>query len=240
LVANDKKLLNNITLGIKEFKNNNWEQRLQQLKSYIEVHGKMPSSESADQRTKQLGIWNLNQKQNYKNNRYDMTNDAIRKIWEEFVKENSSLYRTRENKWMDHLNSLELYIQEHNKLPSEDAKADEKTRKLAKWWSEQKYKYNTKSCILQYQKFRDIWSDFTSKHSDLFLTKDEAWKRRLIEAEKFIIEHNALPVLSDNNENIQSLAKWLYRQKDNYLKNKNSLEKDDNRVILYYNKINHL
>jgi superfamily II DNA or RNA helicase len=227
-VANDKILLNNITLGIKEYKNNNWEQRLQELKTYIEVNGKIPSSESDDLRTKQLGRWNLTQKQQYRDNTMNINK---RPVWEAFIQYHSSLYRSRGNKWDDYLCKLEQYITTNNAMPSCSHKSTAEIKQLGKWATEQKRNYDIKAEIMQFETVRNKWKLFTDKYPLVLKTRDDHWNETLARVEEHILQHKKLPTLTDLDGNAKTLAKWLYRQNENYKSKQCGLENEDKRKI---------
>jgi hypothetical protein len=230
LVTSDQSLLKDYTLGIKEFKDAGWQNRLQMLKDFIQTSGKMPSSESTDSKVKQLGLWNLQQKANYKHKRYSMKNEDTRKEWERFVQENSILYRSNEKKWDDYLLKLEQYIITHNKTPAASDKNAE-IKRLGKWTAEQKRNYTNFEEIMKHPSVRSKWLAFTQKYPIVVKTLDDNWNENLKEVEEFINENGRLPSLTDTIENGKRLAKWLYHQNENYKDKKQSLESEDKRKV---------
>ncbi len=224
LVTSDKALLTNYILGIKEFREIKWNEKLQMLKDFIHTNGKLPSSESTDPKIKQLGLWNLQQKANYKHNKNGMKNQETKNLWQNFILEHTELCRSNEEKWRNHLHNLEIYIQQNETLPSEDNKTDIHIKKLGKWCNEQKLHFKNHKCIMKYSKIREDWFQFTQKYPKLFMSTEEQWKSKLQEAELYIEQNKNLPSLTDKDENIKSLAKWLYRQNENYKDRKKSLE----------------
>lgn len=67
-IEKDTKLINNYVLGIKEFKQYTWEEKLELLKTYIDENDILPDKDT----NKQLYYWILTQKHNYKNNIFNM------------------------------------------------------------------------------------------------------------------------------------------------------------------------
>ena len=85
LVEKDEKLLNNYIIGIKEFRQYSWEDKLNLVKSYIETNNKLPSQYDKDKEIKQLGCWISHQKKNYNKKEYIMKEENIRNKWEDFI-----------------------------------------------------------------------------------------------------------------------------------------------------------
>ena len=67
LIVNDKVLLCDYIMGIKEFKIISWEEKLNILEDYIKEYGKLPTSHNIDKNVKSLASWISSQRQNYKN-----------------------------------------------------------------------------------------------------------------------------------------------------------------------------
>ncbi len=65
-LMDDKKLIGDYIMGIKEFKDICWDEKLEMVKKYIEENCKRPSHGSKDKNTRQLGYWVTYQIINYK------------------------------------------------------------------------------------------------------------------------------------------------------------------------------
>ena len=61
-----------------------WRFTLEKVKRFIDENKKTPSQGSKNLEEKKLGQWLSDQNKNYKNNIYIMSNENIRKEWEEF------------------------------------------------------------------------------------------------------------------------------------------------------------
>ncbi len=214
------------------FKSNEetWKDNLCSVVQYISQHNRLPSSECKDIMTMKLGRWILMQKSNYKSKKFIMKQDDIKQLWEEFVEKHSKLFRNNEEKWNDYLNSLELYINQHKKLPSEYDK-DPNLKKLSKWASDQRFLYKKEIRIMKFEHIREKWLAFTTKHYEHFRSNEEVWRDNLSEVELYIVKYNKLPYLTDNNEATKQLAKWLYRQSENYKNKKEGLANEELRSL---------
>jgi superfamily II DNA or RNA helicase len=207
-----------------------WKDNLDNVSQYIAQHNRLPSSECKDVNITKLGRWVLTQKANYKNKRYNMKQENIKKLWEEFVEQHSKLFRNNEEKWNDYLNSLELYVNEYNKLPSDNDK-DPDLKKLAKWTSEQRFRYKKKTCIMKFEHIREKWLTFTSKHYEHFRSNEEVWRDKLLEADSYIVKNQKLPYLTDPDPQVKHLCKWLYHQSENYKVKKEGLANQELRSL---------
>jgi hypothetical protein len=88
IILNDKKLINNYILDIKEFKQKTWEEKLEEVKKYIDINKKRPSKkEKKNKQIKFLGQFISNNLENYKKNRHIMKNNEIKIKWKEFTEQ---------------------------------------------------------------------------------------------------------------------------------------------------------
>ena len=227
LIQNDKILLSNYTLGIKEFKCLTWNEKLIKLEKYIIENGKLPSTTNKDKNIKILGLWVSTQKQNYKNNTYIMKNEEIRKQWKEFIEKYSKYFKSDIEKWKENLNKLENYIIENGKLPSTINK-DKNIKSLGLWVSTQKKNYKNNIENMKNEDIRKQWEQFIEKYIDLFKTYNKLWIDNLNKLENYIIENGKLPSTINKDKNIKSLGNWISNQKDNYKNNEHIMKLNEN------------
>ena len=81
---NDVKLIKTYIVGVKEFRQVSWNEKLNHVKAYMDENKKRPSNNDKDKYIKQLGIWIQNQQKNYQKNEYIMKNKYIQDKWKEF------------------------------------------------------------------------------------------------------------------------------------------------------------
>jgi superfamily II DNA or RNA helicase len=224
LVDNDKLLLSNYIIGVKEFKQYSWKEKLEMVEEYIETNNKLPSSTDKNKDIKQLGMWVSTQKKNYKNQEYIMKDENIRKEWEEFVSKYSILFMSNEEQWYDTLEKIKLYIETNNKLPS---KRDKDIKQLGIWVSTQKNNYKNQEYIMKDENIRKEWEEFVSKYTILFMSNEEQWYDTLEKIKLYIETNNKVPSSIDKNKDIKQLGIWVSTQKNNY-KNQEYIMKDEN------------
>jgi len=199
-----------------------WEDKLQEVKDYIDEHGNLPPRSSKNTEIRFLGEWIHTQKQNYKNKTHIMSNPEIRDQWEEFI--TSEKYRDKlmsnEEKWQYNLQQVKDYIDEHGNLPLRSGETKE-IRFLGVWINTQKYNYKNKTKIMSNSDIRDQWEEFitSDKYKKYFISNEEIWEDTFQEVKDYIDQHGKLPPQGSKNKEIRSLGKWISHQKENY-KNK--------------------
>jgi dsDNA-binding SOS-regulon protein len=67
---------------------------------------------------------------------------------------------------------------------------------------------------------RKIWECFVNENEDLLKSEQEKWNEKLDIIKEYIKTFNKLPPITNNDENVKKLGKWISHQKDNYSKNK--------------------
>jgi superfamily II DNA or RNA helicase len=199
-----------------------WKDNLNNLKEYINIHNKLPTSCNQDETIKSLGLWVRNQSKNYNKKQYIMKNYEIRTLWEEFMKENNKLFLNNEELWIENKHKVEEYIRHHNKLPAQTDKIQD-IAVLGNWIQSQKQNYIKKSKIMVNENIRKLWEDFVKQYEKYFMSNEEIWMTRFDELNEYINIHNKLPPSRDKD--FDSLVQWTRHQKRNY----------DNRIQIMEN-----
>jgi superfamily II DNA or RNA helicase len=202
-----------------------WKDKLNQLEQYIKQNGKLPSPHSKDLDEKTLGYWVGTQKKNYKNqidSNIIITKENIRKEWEIFVNKHNNLFINDEDKWVYNLKQIQQYILENGSLPSQNNE-NEDIEKMALWICRQKKKYTNCSQIMKDENIRKVWECFVDENEDLLKSEQERWNEKLDIIKEYIKTFNKLPPITNNDENVKKLGKWISHQKENYIKNKNNM-----------------
>jgi len=220
LVENDKVLLSNCIVGVKEFKMYSWEDKLKMVEEYIIENEKLPLS--TDTNVKSLRYWISHQKQYYEKHKHMFRNIQYVNKWETFMKKYSYLFKTNEEEWYDMLECVKQFICYHNKLPSL-LDEDPYIQTLYRWIYTQKHKYKNKIQIMKNEIIRSTWEIFVQDNYIMFMSNEEKWKDNLNQLKHYIQKYNKEPSTIDEDENIQKLGRWLSSQKKNY-QNKNMID----------------
>jgi hypothetical protein len=182
---------------------------------YVKAHNILPSDNVLNNFNKSLGNWVSKQKQAYKIKEDIMKNEEFRKIWEQFVETNHVLFKSNEDIWYDKLNQLKIYIQNHQKLPSNSDK-DRNIKALAQWTQKQKENFQSHKQIMSFENIRKEWLQFLSHHYMLFMSREELWRYKLKNLSEYIQTHNKLPSIRDDDNNTKMLAHFMYSQRQTY------------------------
>jgi DNA-directed RNA polymerase subunit H (RpoH/RPB5) len=200
-----------------------WKDNLNNLKEYINIHNKLPTSCNQDETIKSLGLWTRNQAKNYDNKQYIMKNEVIQTLWEEFMKDNNKLFLNNEESWIENKNKVEEYIRLHNKLPAGTDKIQD-IAVLATWVYAQKQNYKNRSHIMIDETIRTIWGDFIKQYEKYFISNEEIWMTRFDEFKEYINIHKKLPPSRDKE--LDTLVQWVRHQRRNY-DNRNQIMKNE-------------
>ena len=215
----DKKLVEKYIVGIKEFKQLTWTDKLKLVEDYIIEYSKRPSNSDKNKEIKQLGNWLLYQQTNYKNNK------KIRKYYEAFIEKYKEYFISNHEKWYNKLKKLEEYIIENNKRPSKIDK-NEEIKYLGVWLGTQIQNYKNNKYIMQDENIIKEYEAFIKKYKKYFLSNEQELYYKLKLVEDYIIANNKTPSQHDKNKDIKQLGQWLGTQQKNYKNNKQSMKND--------------
>ena len=202
-----------------------WKTKLEQVKEYINENNKLPSQNNKNNNIKKLGEWLSSQHYNYKNNKYIMKNENIRKQYEEFIKEYKKYFINNIELWKTNFEKVKEYININNKLPSTSNENIE-IKQLAEWLIRQQYNYKREKNIMKSQTIRKKYKDFIEEYKEYFISNEELWNIKLEKIKKYAYENNKLPSNNDINNNIKQLGVWLSKQEYNYKKRKNIMKNE--------------
>ena len=229
-LIDDKKLIGDYTMGIKEFKDISWDDKLDMVKQYIDENNCRPSSSSKDNNTRQLAIWVSHQIKNYKHKKEIMKNKYYFDKWTDFLNKYKEYFLSNEEKWINNIEKVKSYISKNNKVPSQYDE-DNNIKQLGAWVTQQKIKYNKRKGIMVNDIYYNKWTNFINEYKEYFLSNEEIWINNLDKVKIYINENNKIPSIKDKDSNIKQLKSWITNQKTNYKKKENIMTND-----IYYNK----
>ena len=124
--------------------------------------------------------------------------------------------------WKKNLQELKEFIKKYNKLPSIKVDCE---KYLSHWIYDQNHHFKKNIDIMKLPEIQKLWKDFVSENKSLFVLPNEIWSKRLEDLEQFITNNNRLPsqASSEDHEDI-SLAKWIVRNNDEYVKNEKAMK----------------
>jgi superfamily II DNA or RNA helicase len=230
ILQDDIKICNDYIIRIKEYKQYTWEDKLKIIQEYIIREGKRPSSRDKNKTISSYARWICRQEQKYKEHKQLMKNENIRKIWEDFIKDNKELFNSNEEIWLNRFNLIKIYIKENKKLPSRDNKNKEiKSYGIFINHNMTNYKNNQKN--MKNENIRRIWEEFVKDNKELFNSNEENWLNKINLIKIYIKENKKLPSRDNENKEISSLAIFLRDVKQNYKRNEYIMKNENIRRI---------
>ena len=215
LVENDKVLLSNCIVGVKEFMMYSWEEKLEMVEDYIKENGKLPHSKHCDKYTKSLGYFLQNHLNyyRYKTNKMKFETNYI--TFSKFLEKYNEHFLDNYEIWYNNFQKVKLYINEHNKRPSLYDTNDD-ISKLARWINTQQNTYKNGTKAFKNDNIKSEWSRFLQEYSQYFLTEEEKWKNNLYILTEYIDKNKKKPSSHHTDTNIQYLSRWIQSQQKNY------------------------
>ena len=211
-----------------------WEKKLEEVKIYMDVNDKRPSSKDKIKKRKSLGVWIVIQLKSYIKRDRIMKNEEIYNKWTKFINDDKykKYFISNEEIWLINLEKVKKYIDENDKRPSSTDK-NKDIKQLGSWISNQMNKYKTKKGILSNIKIYNKWKEFINdkKYKKYFILNKEIWLIKLEEVKKYIDENNKKLSLIDKDKNIKQLCNWINDQQKNFkmkiksMKNKERYDK---------------
>ena len=212
----------------------NWIKNFKEVKQYIDINNKRPSSTDNDKHVKSMGFWILLQIQNYSLKTKIMTDIDIYEIWKNFINDNKykEYFLDRTTVWFNTFNEVKKYIDTNGKRPSKQSK-DKDTKSLGLWISNQTNKYKIKSEIMKNDHIYDEWTNFitSDKYKEHFLSFEEEWINMLNIVTKYLDDNGKRPPPNSIDPTVKKLERWIGFQINKY-KHKTDIMKID-----YYYKI---
>ena len=204
-----------------------WLDKLEHVKIYIDTHEKRPSAADKDKKIKTLGSWIGNQQKNYhedlKQCKHSMKNEVIKDAWHQFITNDnySQYFLSNEQQWLQSLEQVKTYIDENKKRPTNSNKY-KKIKSLAQWIQDQQGSYHDdlEQCkrAMKNEVIRNTWLQFitSDKYSHYFLSSEQQWMQNLEQVKTYMDTHNKRPSSEDKDKKIKTLGSWIGNQQTNY------------------------
>jgi superfamily II DNA or RNA helicase len=192
-----------------------WINKLEKVKKYIDENKKRPSSESKDKEIKKNGLWLLTQKQNYIKKLFIMKSNNIRQKWKEFIEQYSEYFLNNNTLWINMLEKVKNYINENKKRPSTIDKTKD-IKQMGGWICHQIKNYKKNVEIMKDNNIKQLWEEFIEQYEEYFINNITRWYIILEKLKLYINEHKKRPNQKDPNNEISQLALWINTQQRNY------------------------
>ena len=222
-LLSDKQLINNYLIGVKEFKQSSWYDRLAQVEAYINEHKKKPPRNDPLDNVRYYNGWIRNQSDNYKKTEHIMKNINIRNLWENFMNKYKDYLKSRQDIWFDKLHQSKKYIDEYKIRPTEKDKLSE-NQSLSVWISTQVQNYAKNNKIMKNINVKIAWEKFVIEYKYCFLTNEEEWTYMLNKVRIYIDKYKIRPHEKSKIHEISTMGSWLSKNIYTYPKKKGNHE----------------
>ena len=172
-----------------KYDNDGWYNKLEQVKQYIDINHKRPSTHDKIEIIKQLGSWVSRQLQNSKNREYIMADGDIYNSWTEFI--TSDIYKkyflSDNDEWYNKLELVKQYIDINQKRPSQSDKI-EIIKKLGNWFANQLTNSKKKESIMADDDIYNSWTEFitSEQYKKYFLTNNDELDNKSDQVKNYI------------------------------------------------------
>ena len=204
-------------------------------KRYIDTNHKRSSTTDKDETVKRRGQWMHTQVKAYKKNTGIMKNEAVRKMWEEFVNDDNykKYFRTEPNRpamcvdtFKAELDLEKTYIDTNHKRSSTTDK-DETVKRRGVWMTNQGKAYKKNTGLMKDEQVRKEWEEFVNDdrykiyfRSEPIIRLDVDTFKATLSIEKTYIDTNQKrSSRKDSDETIKRRGQWITNQGAAYKKN---------------------
>jgi superfamily II DNA or RNA helicase len=215
LVDNDKVLLSNCIVGVKEFRVMSWEQKLEMVEEYIKGCGKLPCSKNKDRYISSLGHFLANHIHYYRSRTNKMVQNYYYELFTEFTTKYQDLFLSNTEIWYDNFKEVKKYIDVFKRRPSLN---DENIpiAKLARWINTQQNTFKKDTKVFKNADIKSEWYRFLEEYRQYFLTEEDKWNENLMKVMQYIQKHKKKPSSHSDDKDIQYLSRWIQSQQNNY------------------------
>ena len=190
-----------------------WKIKLENVKSYININNKTPSSSDKDEDVKNLGLWFTVQKNKYYKKIENMQNQEIYDLFSKFMNDYKDfIHDDKIALWKDKLEKTIEYIKQYNKTPIKKDKSIE-IAKLGTWLQHSKENYKKRDDIMKNQEIYDIFTKFLKDYEDLTCDFVTSWNKKYNNACNYINTHDKNELLRNKSAEYKKIYKWLVEQK---------------------------
>ena len=208
-----------------------WENRLENVKRYIDENSKRPSPTNKDKNIKSMGLWICINNQNYNKNIGIMNEDNINKQWKDFINniKYKQYFKSHEEVFNLNLNNLKIYIDIHKKTPSTKSYKKSKNseiQKLGIFARKCMKRYYKKQYIMSKENIYIQWHNFINddKYKLYFLSQYDYFIFNLNRLKNYIDINNKRPSEHNKDKDIKYMGKWIVQQQNNYVKKKEQMK----------------
>jgi hypothetical protein len=200
-----------------------WYKNFEEIKSFIDINCRRPSTYSENVRESLLGRWIDTQKHNYKTKIHSMNDVEKYNSWTQFLEDYKKYFKTPNEIWYEKFEESKKFINENCKRPSH-ASIDGYEKEIGMWIHHQNNNYKSKKNSMKEKDKYDLWTQFLNDYEEYFKSSDEKWHEKFENLKQFIEKYDKCPVAESKNDYEKNLGHWLQNQKNCYKKKIQSMK----------------
>jgi hypothetical protein len=219
----DENRYNKWTIFLEEYKDylkndeEIWNDKLEELKKFINNNNKKPSTISKNEIEKINGDWLSCQQHNYRNKKEGMKDENRYNKWAIFSEEYKDYLKNDEEIWNDKLEELKKFINNNNKKPSTISK-NEIEKINGHWLSNQQSNYKNKKDGMTDENRYNKWTIFLEEYKKYFIDVINT------------TNSNDIISLTDSKKQIIKSKKSMELSKKKSIKNQETIEQKGIRI----------
>ena len=200
-----------------------WHNKINIIRNFIKINNRRPihiEKYALSKNELNVGKWIVGQVNNYNNKSYLMKNEEIYNSMTEFLAEFKQYFKKYLEIWIDNYNYVYERFKKQKTLV--DDKDDIYLKYINKWFCMQKIIFNNTNNTKYDRNIRNnadikkMWETLKITFPDKFKTHNDIWIENKLLLKEYINYNNQLPILSENNTEIEiRLIKYIDRQKQN-------------------------
>ena len=218
-VMNNQNIMNN-----KNIKQLTWTNNLTKLKAFIDLNERRPNKNKEIEKV--MYSWVNTQLANRKTKKDIMSNENIRGLWDNFIKDYEQYFLSNKELWTIKLDELKSFIDLNKRRPLEKKKIE---KVLTSWLSTQIKNRKTEKQIMLNEDIRNVWDNFIKDYNQYFLSNEELWTNNLTELKTFIDLNKRRPTKGKDTEKI--MGAWMDAQLGNRKKRKYNMINENIRGL---------
>ena len=209
----------------------NWFERFEEVKQFIDENGRKPVSKSKDLIERHNGEWIGSQQHKYKNKILGMKNEVKYNLWTHFLEEYKEYFKSDNEIWYENFHNLKTFISTNKKRPVTKSK-NEIEKKNGCWLTNQNKNYKDKKQSMKDIKKYNLWTEFLEEYKEYIKDFNDIWYENFQELKSFIDVNKKKPMIESKNKIEDKLAHWIFNQRQNYKKREGAL-KDETKYNLW-------
>lgn len=225
VVNQDNKLIEKYIIGIKEYKERNFYDTLNEVSKYMDENNKRPNKRDKNCEIKNLGIWLSNRYRDFKEKKNIMKDIKIYNTFLVFTEKYKSYFDINleyckkindtdtisKEKFNEIMNDIEGYMEKSKKKPSISSKNID-VRIIGKYLECFISLAQKKEGIMKNKEYYEKFIALVNKYSECFIDRNEKWNNNLIATIKYIEENKKRPSHGNKNKETRYIGEWLSAQ----------------------------